>query len=366
MGEALSRFTPILDNGGVHTSTDDLASFPADLRHLPLNGLSDMAFAPVTELVSIDSLVLADSPRLSGEDAEHVRRLAEAQPNLPPILVHRETMRVIDGWHRIRAAAVCGRNEIEVRFVEGPESSLFILAVGANIRHGLPLSLAEREAAAARLIALYPVWSDRTIAGTTGLAPSTVATIRRQQQSGASSVRLGRDGRIRPLDATRGRRIAAEIISHRPTASLREIAKEAGISPATVRDVRLRMERGDDRVRSESPATRDVAAGEQLAGRGRAGAAVRRMPQRDPARPAWEPEALLQGLRSDPSLRLTDTGRAFLRWFLPRVAGPSGFDDLADAVPPHSKYVVARLARNCADKWQKFADLMEQQASSAA
>ncbi|MFC7729983.1 hypothetical protein [Actinomadura keratinilytica] len=69
---------------------------------------------------------------------------------LPPILVHRRTMRVVDGMHRLRAARLQGRCEIGVRFVDGPDADVFVAAVRANIGHGLPLSLADREAAAAR------------------------------------------------------------------------------------------------------------------------------------------------------------------------------------------------------------------------
>lgn len=48
---------------------------------------------PITS-VRIDSLVLADTPRLAGTDEEHVRILAESRDTLPPITVHRQTMRV--------------------------------------------------------------------------------------------------------------------------------------------------------------------------------------------------------------------------------------------------------------------------------
>jgi len=40
-------------------------------------------------LVPIESLVIGDSPRLAGINADHVRVLAEMDENLPPILVHR-------------------------------------------------------------------------------------------------------------------------------------------------------------------------------------------------------------------------------------------------------------------------------------
>src|SRR5690349_6262411 len=96
---------------------------------------ADVARLP-TGTVRLSSLVICDTPRRSGESLEHVRRLAESEDELPPIVVHRPTMRVIDGMHRLRAAELRGQQEIEVRFFDGDEASSFVLAVRANIAHG--------------------------------------------------------------------------------------------------------------------------------------------------------------------------------------------------------------------------------------
>ncbi|MFD1048734.1 serine hydrolase, partial [Kibdelosporangium lantanae] len=95
------------------------------------------------ERVPIDSLLPADSPRLSGESMEHARMLAASEAELPPIVVHRPTRRVIDGMHRLKAAALRGQDDILVRFYEGDDEDAFIVAVETNIAHGLPLSLAD-------------------------------------------------------------------------------------------------------------------------------------------------------------------------------------------------------------------------------
>ena len=94
--------------------------------------------------VEIGSLAPADSPRLAGEDGEHAARLAETPDELPPILVHRPTMRVIDGMHRLQAARLRGRETIETEFFDGSAEDAFIQAVTVNTRHGLPLTLADR------------------------------------------------------------------------------------------------------------------------------------------------------------------------------------------------------------------------------
>jgi hypothetical protein len=62
-------------------------------------------------------------------------------------------MRVIDGMHRLRAAQLRGDHGVEVKFFDGDADEAFIAAVRANITHGLPLTLADRKAAAQRILA---------------------------------------------------------------------------------------------------------------------------------------------------------------------------------------------------------------------
>lgn len=160
--------------------------------------------------VRINELKNADSPRLCGEDLEHIRVLAEMET--PPILVHRQTMRVIDGMHRLRAAELNGRSRIEVEFFDGSEADAFVRAVEANIAHGLPLAMADRKAAALRIIRSHPDMSNREIARCVGLSDKTVAMIRRSSADiPHSNVRKGADGRVRPLGASEGRLRAARV-----------------------------------------------------------------------------------------------------------------------------------------------------------
>jgi ParB-like chromosome segregation protein Spo0J len=201
-------------------------------------------------LVPISSLRAADSPRLTGESDEHVRVLVESDAALPPITVHRGTMRVIDGMHRLSAARLRGQTEIEVRFAGGDDDDVFVLAVQANVRHGLPLTLSDRKAAAERILASHPQWSDRKIASVTALSPSTVGSMRRRStnQDGHSNTRLGQDGTDRPLSTAAGRALARDLLAERPNASVREIATIAGIAPSTVHDVQRRLREGQEPV----------------------------------------------------------------------------------------------------------------------
>ena len=347
--------------------------------HRPLRGVYPGRRRDPFSLVPVDGhdvvripirvLMPADSPRLGGEDADHVRVLAESEAALPPILVHRETMRVIDGMHRLRAALSKDQETIEVRFFEGNGDEAFLAAVEANTAHGLPLTLAEREAAAARILASHPIRSDSSIAAITGISAKTVGAIRRRSLPNGGlevTARIGRDGRVRPLNSAEGRRIAGDVISARPNASLREIAKCAGISHATARDVRERMLRGDDPV----PPRLRMGHGEQ-------GPAERPDPPRHASRPEQrevgfgrtpvrDPVSLLQHLSRDPSLRYSEAGRELLRWLHSRAAVTNGWEGLPDAVPPHCTYIVAELARGCAQEWSMLAAELEQQLRSTA
>jgi hypothetical protein len=302
--------------------------------------------------VPVDDLLPADSPRLSGEDADHARVLAEVEGDLPPIIVHRPSMRVIDGMHRLWAARMRGQSAVAVRFFDGSEKLAFVLSVEANIRHGLPLSLADREAAAVRIVRSHPEWSDRAIAAATGLAAKTVSAIRQREGAGGDTVRVGRDGRLRPLNAADGRRLASQIIVERPETSLRQIARIAGISPATARDVRQRVDRGDDPVpHRQRPAEAGAPVPTPTS------VARTMLTRQGPIRDRFE---LLRNLCRDPSLRFTESGRSLLRWLEPRVAATDGWNDLISNIPPHCTYMVADLARSCANEWLEFADRLNE------
>jgi ParB-like chromosome segregation protein Spo0J len=221
-------------------------------RDLTIENLSQI---PVDK-VPIGSLVVEDSVRGSGENVSHIHALAEVQDNLPPILVQRQTMRVLDGIHRLRAAMLCGAQEIDVRFFDGDEASSFVIAVTANIKHGLPLSLADRKAAAVRVAGYYPEWSDRAIASLTGLSHNTVAAVREclAGENDSLDARIGRDGRLRPRNSAERREIAEKLIKDNPGASLREIAQRAHISPETARRVRTSLTQADDSVSATAQA----------------------------------------------------------------------------------------------------------------
>jgi ParB-like chromosome segregation protein Spo0J len=316
----------------------------------------------VTQVVLCASLKAAHSPRLDGESLDQLAVLAETGVYWPPVLVHRQTMRVIDGMHRLRAAQLRGDQSVEVKFFDGDAHEAFIAGVQANSTHGLPLTLADRKAAAQRILGWQPHQSDRWIGQVTGLAAGTVAAIRR----GAGTAdprglsRLGRDGRVRPVNAADRRLKAQQEISARPEASLREIGKAARISPATAKNVRDRLRRGDDLIPRAD--TNGRSERQAIAGR----------PQNDSNTRGESPDHersldwSLQRLMRDPSLPYSEPGRRLLRCLGLHARGPSAAERLIDAVPAHCGYIIVTLARHCARQWLGLADALERRANDRA
>ncbi|MFF8957873.1 streptomycin biosynthesis protein [Streptomyces sp. NPDC014894] len=307
---------------------------------------------PVVQ-VDVDSLFSADSPRILGENADHVEILATAHEELPPIIVHRPTLRVIDGMHRLKAARLRRRPTIGVRFFDGDEADAFVVAVSMNIAHGLPLSLADRKRAAERIMTSHPQWSDRMVASVTGIAARTVAGMRKRVPGAEplGSARIGQDGRVRPINRAVGRRLAGDLMTRNPELSLRQIAQAAGISPETARDVRNRLSRGEDPV----PGQRD----DGTAGRGGRDELI---PPAPAVRHAVQDRAVLVArLRADPSLKFSESGRTLLRLLNVHSLEAAGWDHLVDNVPPHWGGVVAQLARDHAKIWAEFAAKVERQ-----
>ncbi|MEU5160252.1 ParB/RepB/Spo0J family partition protein [Streptomyces sp. NPDC020875] len=317
--------------------------------------------------VPLSVLRPADSPRTDPENAEHLRALMAAEEALPPIVVHRPTMRIVDGTYRLRAAELRQREEIQARFLDCTADEAFLYAVEANTRHGLPLTFAERTAAAERVLLTRPHWSDRAIAAVTGLSPHTVASLRRDADPGtdspgtASSERLGRDGRVRPLSTAGARREAQRLLAGSPGSSLREIARRTGLAPATVRDVRNRMLRGEDPVparqragerhlrdRTEPGAAPEPPAVRDRNGEGGAGAGGGDRGGQDPA-------DVYRRLCGDPAMRQSETGRLLLRLLSALALSTAHWQGLATELPPHRVDTVTGLALENARVWDSFA-----------
>jgi ParB-like chromosome segregation protein Spo0J len=335
-------------------------------------------------MVAIDELHKGESPRSGGIDSAHVTRLAELSTPLPPILVDRRTMRIVDGTHRLLAALLRGQSTIAVEFFDGKPEDAFLRAVEANAVHGLPLSAADRRAAAEKIIDSHPHMSDRAIALAVGMGTRSIATIRRSTEAGRQlNARVGRDGRVRPVNGDEGRLRAVEVLTQRPDASLREVARIAGISPATVSDVRKRLAAGESAVlagrkpvsAAPPPPPADPPEPGSLVGRTMGSAddlltadapeyGADAQPQSRPkpsARiEAVDPTMVLEKLWRDPSIRQKEEGRHLLQLLRQNTLDLSKWTNLLEAVPAHWEAAVAELARQYADMWHGFAQELDE------
>ncbi|GAB2881249.1 ParB N-terminal domain-containing protein [Streptomyces deserti] len=310
--------------------------------------------------VPISRILVADSPRTGGEDPRHINALAEVCADLPPIVIHRQTMTVIDGVHRLRAVERSGATRIRAVFFNGDERESFVLAVKLNSNHGLPLSLADRKAAALRMLADFPEWSNRRLAEIAGLSDKTIAALRRR--SGAefphpTAVRLGRDGVTYPVAAAEGRSRALAFLAANPDASAQEVALAAGISLTTAKDVRRRARSsGEERqttAQSDDGSSRDGGTG---------GRAVVKPPRERPG--SADLSATVRRLRADPSLRFTEVGRKLLRILDVSAAQPHDWTAMASSLPIHCAPMIAELARRHAESWQLLAESLTERINS--
>jgi hypothetical protein len=267
-------------------------------------------------------------------------------------------MRVIDGMHRVRVAQIRGEKEIEARFFEGDGDTAYVLAVKLNVAHGLPLSLADRKVAAARILLLHPEWSNRLVASIAGVAPNTAAAVRALgaaegersgKQAAQLDARVGRDGRRRPQNAEERRDLAAKLLRDNPKASLRQIAKQAGVSPETVRSARAT---GGIGCRTGTIDSNAPGSGTALSGTPPSVSLHR------PLSGAGKKSAL-DFLRADPAFRSTDSGRSLLQLLgFPELSRRSGGTLIAH-IPPHCADSIIAAALECASAWSAFASEVE-------
>lgn len=310
------------------------------------------------ELVVIESLLPARSPRLKGEDPEHIQALAETDAQLPPIIVHRATMRIIDGAHRVAAARSRGVTSIAACFFDGTDQEAFALAVRANITHGLPLTHAERVAAATVLIQQNPSWSDRSVAATSGLSPGTVKGVRQRAvpEGARDEARIGRDGRARPTDPIEKRQQIREVIERcrAPPCGRSQSRWSFPVDGARRAVPHAARDGGGGAVRAvrighgppDRPARAKAAPGDRAEpGRGH---------QRHPGQPHPRPVSAVHRVRAGDAALAVDPRRATGEWH-----------QLVSQLPPHTAYIFANLAQQCADEWGRLALSLKQQTREA-
>jgi ParB-like chromosome segregation protein Spo0J len=313
--------------------------------------------------VPVSSLVPGFYLRQAGTDATHVRLLADAASavKLPPILVQKRGLRIIDGMHRVEAAKLRGKWDVCARIVDCADEEALVLAVKSNTLHGLPLSRNDRISGAKRILATHPDWSDRSVAEVTGLSAKSIASLRNASTGDAQfcGKRLGRDGKRRPVAGADGRHRAAEYINAHPEASLREVARETDVSLGTAHDVRDRIRRGVDYATGKSALTderraegsdKDVTVSSRFTAR-----SISIRPDTSNVKQlAWS--AVSPKLANDPSLRYTEGGRAFVRWMAKHSMQADEWREFVDAIPQYWLENVCEIAAGMRDEWRLFAE----------
>lgn len=151
----------------------------------------------------------------------------------------------------------CGRTRLPVTWTSSSGAELLEQAIIANARHGVPLSMAQRKAGAARLLEAAPGWSNGHIATASGVSESVVRRLPRPGPSptnvdsplprpGPSPTehRLGADGKLYPVGHDAQDAARAALAAH-PESSDREIARTAKLSATTVGRLRRQMAAGE-------------------------------------------------------------------------------------------------------------------------
>ncbi|MFI5779575.1 ParB N-terminal domain-containing protein [Nocardia sp. NPDC051570] len=307
--------------------------------------------------IPIEQVCVRDSPRVAGEDALHVQALSEVGGRLPPILVHRQTMTVVDGVHRLRAAQRIGAKVIDAVYFDGDARETFVAAVRMNSTHGLPLSLPDRKAAAARILCDYPEWSNRRVAVVAGLSDKTIAVIRRgisAENPHRPKERMGRDGVMYPTGVGERRRLALAFLDANPEASAKEVASATGASLATAKRAQRAVRDGCATVAGRRKGS-NTTVGED---------GVHRTAPPDSHGKLKDPGIIIQRLRADPSLRFTENGRRLLRMLDIVPVEPTIWKSIVDSLPIHCALGVVELARQHSQNWQNLADSLAQRADS--
>lgn len=297
-----------------------------------------------TTEVAIKHLQFGMSPRLGDQDLDHARTLAHRFEDCPPILVDRSTGVVIDGVHRVLAARIIGRATIDVRYFDGTHEEAYLESVQSNISHGKALTLAEREAAAKKILTIRGEWSDRRIGECCGLSDKTIGRLREASADiPRLATRVGRDGRERSIDPREKRLQIAAAIQAKPDLQSVELARSLKTSRATIRDVRKRLENGEPAISSKQPskiagsASRMLAPGEgQELGRASA--------------TKWA---------SDPAITACDGGRKVGEWLDRTHIIDEEWRDSVGVLPLGRIPELIEVARARACEWNAFASALE-------
>ncbi|MFH0749017.1 MAG: ParB/RepB/Spo0J family partition protein [Candidatus Bathyarchaeota archaeon] len=164
---------------------------------------------------------------LNDEAVSRYFEMYESGQTLPPIVVQKGTHILIDGYHRYTALKRLGREDIDVEFLEIPESDIRTEAIRRNGKHGVPFSKEDRN----KQIRDLRVEENRTeseIAGIVGLTTARVSQI----LSNLNIKDVQVDNRRKISEENRQKII--ELFQTKSKRTGAEIAKEMNVDPSRI------------------------------------------------------------------------------------------------------------------------------------
>jgi ParB-like chromosome segregation protein Spo0J len=147
----------------------------------------------------------------------------------PPVLVHRESRKLIDGWHRVEAAKRAQVYTIGVQYVDEPLENCFAIAVKANLGHGVALTKEDRFRAINKM--LRQSWTPERISEALGIPRIMI-----DRTEKAENLRIGLRAENRP-GANLSTESLAEVVRlpREDQVELADMAIEVSAKPGDVR-----------------------------------------------------------------------------------------------------------------------------------
>ncbi len=143
------------------------------------------------QVLEIDLIQDGGAQMRAAMNEETVADYAEemvAGAEFPPVIVYHdgEAYWLADGYHRVDAARRIGRNDITAEVHDGDRRDAILHGIGANARHGLRRTQADKRHAVETLLRdeQWFKWSDRHIAKIANVDHKTVGKIRREVLGG--------------------------------------------------------------------------------------------------------------------------------------------------------------------------------------
>lgn len=161
--------------------------------------------------ISLDLSIQTRAKTNPATVAEYAERM-KAGDKFPPLVVYLVDGKHVlaDGFHRLLAATKIGLTAFPAQIRVGTRKDLIAFAVGANTRHGLPRTNADKRRAAEMAVAELADLSDHAIAQACKVSQPFVSKVRKQLKTVISSgKRTGRDGKARKLPAKKAPKTAA-------------------------------------------------------------------------------------------------------------------------------------------------------------